>query len=69
MHGISEDTVYSIKRVVDDIVSKARRGAKIRFSVDNKNAKTTEFVSAILRYMRCKPYAENYRQILNSKGK
>ena len=69
VHGISEDTAYSIKRVVDDIVSKARQGVKIRLSVDNKNIKATELVSAISRYKRGKPYTETCRQILNSKSK
>jgi SNF2 family DNA or RNA helicase len=69
VHGISEDTAYSIKRVVDDIVSKARQGVKIRLSVDNKNVKATELVSAISRYKRGKPYTETCRQILNSKSK
>lgn len=69
VHGISEDTAYSIKKVVDDIVSKARQGVKIRLSVDNKNNKATELVSAISRYKRGKPYTETCRQILNSKSK
>lgn len=69
VHGISEDTAYSIKKVVDDIVSKARQGVKIRLSVDNKNTKATELVSAISRYKRGKPYTETCRQILNSKSK
>lgn len=69
VHGISEDTAYSIKRVVEDIVSKARQGVKIRLSVDNKNVKATELVSAISRYKRGKPYTETCRQILNSKIK
>jgi SNF2 family DNA or RNA helicase len=69
VHGISEDTAYSIKKVVDDIVSKARQGVKIRLSVDNKTAKATELVSAISRYKRSKPYTETCSQILNSKSK
>jgi SNF2 family DNA or RNA helicase len=69
VHGISEDTAYSIKRVVEDIVSKARQGVKIRLSADNKNAKATELVSAISRFKRGKPYAETCRQVLNSKSK
>lgn len=69
VHGISEDTAYSIKKVVDDIVSKARQGVKIRLSVDNKNVKATELVSAISRYKRGKPYTETCRQILNTKSK
>lgn len=69
VHGISEDTAYSIKKVVDDIVSKARQGVKIRLSVDNKNVKATDLVSAISRYKRGKPYTETCRQILNSKSK
>lgn len=69
VHGISEDTAYSIKRVVEDIVTKARQGVKIRLSVDNKNVKATELVSAISRYKRGKPYTEICRQILKSNNK
>lgn len=69
VHGISEDTAYSIKRVVDDIVSKARQGVKIRLSMDNKNFKATELISAISRYKRSKPYTEICSRILNSKSK
>lgn len=69
VHGIGENTANSIKQVVNDIVSKARQGVKIKLSVDNKTARATELVTAISRYKHCKPYAETCRQILNSYSK
>lgn len=37
VHGISEDAAYTIKSIVNDIVSKARQGVKIRLSTDNRS--------------------------------
>ena len=37
VHGISEDAAYSIKKNVNDIVSKARQGVKIKLSSDNRS--------------------------------
>lgn len=65
VHGISEDTAYSIKRIVGDIVSKAQQGVKIKLSTDNKTPAATQLVASIFKYSRVLPITENCRQILN----
>ncbi|MFI3236623.1 MAG: DEAD/DEAH box helicase [Lachnospiraceae bacterium] len=69
VHGISEDTAISIKREVDSIVSQARKGVKIRLSMDNRNRKATELVSAISRFKESKPHTEKCRKILAENNK
>lgn len=69
VHGISEDTAYSIKRVVSDIVNKARQGVKIRLSVDNKTKEASQLVLAISRYRKSQPIAEACRDIFNSNNR
>lgn len=56
IHGISEDTAYSIKRVVDKIVSTTRRGAKIRLSEDNKTSFSTQVVHTIAKLRKSEPH-------------
>ena len=64
VHGISEDTAYSIKRVVKDIVSKARQGVKIRLSTDNKTREATRLVLALSQYRRSRSVANDCRNLL-----
>lgn len=64
VHGISEDTAYSIKRIVNDIVSKARQGIKIRLSSDNRSKEAMALVLALSKYRRSQPVAEECRQLL-----
>lgn len=64
VYGISEDSAYSIKGVVNDIVSKARRSAKIRLSTDNKSKEATQLVAAISKFKRSKPIADDCLGIL-----
>lgn len=66
VHGISEDTAYSIKHIVGDIVSKARQGVKIKLSTDSKTAAATKLVTSIFKYNHALPLTENCRQILNT---
>ena len=47
VHGISEDAAYTIKRIVNDIVSKARQGVKISLSTDSLSKEETELVLAL----------------------
>ena len=47
IYGISDDAAYSIKRVVDKIVSTTRKGVKIKISADDKSAMTSQLVLAI----------------------
>lgn len=69
VHGISEDTAYSIKRIVGDIVSKARQGVKIKLSTDSKTSAATKLVTSISKYNRALPLTENCRQILNTNSR
>lgn len=64
IYGISEDSAFAIKRVVDDLADQARKGAKIRLSVDNQTPEATRLVSTISKYRRSMDYAETCRQML-----
>lgn len=69
VHGISQDTAYSIKHIVDDIVKNARQGTKIKLSADNKTQAASQLISAISKYRRCQPYIETCRKIKSSNSK
>lgn len=69
IHGISEDTAYSIKQIVSDIVSKVRHGIKIKLSTDSKTPESTKLITAIYKYNRSLFPIESCRQILNSNSK
>ena len=56
IHGIGEDTAYSIKRVVDEIVSTTRRSAKIRLSEDNKTKLASQVVLSIAKLRKSEPH-------------
>lgn len=64
VYGISEDSAYSIKRIVEDIVSKARQGAKIKLSTDNKTKEATQLVTAISKYRRSSTEIDKCRKLL-----
>ena len=65
VYGISEDTAYSIKHVVNDIVSKARQGAKIRLSTDNMTKEATKLVSDISKFTKIQPIVNDCRKLLD----
>ena len=70
VHGISEDTAYSIKRIVVDIVAKTRQGIKIRLSSDNRSKEATALVVALSQYHRIQPIAsECHRLLISNKQK
>lgn len=64
VHGISEDAAYSIKRIVNDIVSKASQGIKIRLSTDNKTKEATQLVSVISKYKQSKPVSDECKRLV-----
>ena len=66
VYGISEDTAYSIKRIVDNIVSKARQGAKIRLSTDNKTREATKLISSISKFKRSQPIVADCQRLLDN---
>ena len=65
VHGISEDAAYSIKSIVNDIVSKARQGVKIRLSTDNRSREATVLVLALSQFRRSQRVADECGQLLN----
>ena len=66
IHGISEDRAYEIKRIVNEIVSAARQGTKIRLSEDNKTAESTKVVSAISKLRNSESHISECRTLLRS---
>ena len=65
VYGISQDTAFSIRGIVDNIVSKARQGIKIRISSDSRTPAATQLVSAISKYRNSKPLADGSRTLLD----
>lgn len=65
VHGISEDAAYSIKGIVNNIVSKARQETKIKLSSDNRSKEATALVLALSKYRRSQPVADECRQLLS----
>lgn len=66
VHGVSEDSAYEIKRVVNEIVSATRQSVKIRLSVDNKTSAATKVVSAISKLRGSEPYIIECRKLLKN---
>lgn len=64
VHGVSEDSAYAIKRIVSQLADQAKKGVKIRLSVDNKTSAATQLVTAISKYRRSLPNADACRSIL-----
>ena len=50
VHGISEDTAYSIKRYAKQYAEQAKTGTKIKLSVDDKSKEATKLIMAIYEY-------------------
>lgn len=69
VHGISEDSAYAIKRVVNELVGQAQKGAKIKLSIDNKTPAATQLVTAITQYRRSQPHAETCHRMLEQHGR
>lgn len=65
VRGISEDTAYTIKRIVNNFVEKTRNEIKIKLSVDDKNKYSTSLVKAISIYKNCLPYIQNSEDLLS----
>ena len=66
VRGISEDAAYSIKKIVNDIVSKARQSIKIRLSTDNQSEEATELVLALLQYHCSLAVSDDCSKLLSS---
>lgn len=63
IYGISEDTAYSIKGVVKDIIAKANQSSKIRLSEDKKTKEAAELVLSIAKYRECDSYIEECERL------
>lgn len=55
VRGISEDTAYTIRQIVKELVNQTRKNTKIKINVDNKTIYSTELISAISRYSELQP--------------
>ena len=66
VRGISEDAAYSIKKIVNDIVSQAKQGIKIRISTDNQSEEATELVLALRQYHCSLSVSDECSKLLSS---
>lgn len=64
VHGVSADSAYGIKRVVNELADQAGKGVKIRLSSDNRTPQATQLVTALSKYRRSLPHAEACRRML-----
>ena len=64
VYGISEDSAFAIKGVVNDIASKAQKGLRIRLSTDDKNPASSKVVYAISKYKNYRPVADECQRLL-----
>ena len=69
IRGISEDTAYTIHRIVNDYIRKTQQTVKISLSTDDKNQEATSLVRAINQYRRSKVVAEICNNILSANQK
>ncbi len=69
VRGISTDTAYKIKKIVNDFVAKTRKEIKIKLSVDDRNKYATELVKAISIYKNSLSYVKNCNKLLNDNGR
>lgn len=69
VHGISEDTAYSIRRAVSNIVDQARKDTKFRLSSDNRTASATRLITAISHIRQLKPLLDECKKLKRDPGK
>lgn len=65
VYGISVNSAFTIKNIVNNIVELAIKGAKIQLSIDNKTAEATQLVLSISKYRHYLSFIDNCRQILS----
>ncbi len=65
VRGVSAESAYYIKRIVDDMVLKAHQSVKIKLSTDNKTPAATKLVSAIHKYNCALSLIETCRKLLS----
>lgn len=64
VNGVSEDGARNLKKAAERIANTAKKNAKIRISIDNKTAESTELVSAIYKYKKAEPFTEIANKLL-----
>lgn len=62
IHGISGDTAFTIRRIVEDIIEDTGKNVKIKLSIDNKTVEATELVRAISGYRMVLAYSEEAKK-------
>lgn len=65
VHGISEDSAYSIKKAVNEIIARSRLEVKVKLSSDNKTKESSELVLALLQYRRSQSVADISKKLLS----
>lgn len=66
VYGISEDSAYSIKGIVNGMASEARKGVKISLSSDNRTKEATALILALFQYRRSMPVADKCHALLTA---
>lgn len=63
IHGVSEDTAYTIRRIVDNLISQTRKDIKVRINADNKTSVSSNLVTLLSSLRRTLPLADQARQL------
>ncbi len=63
VYGISENSAYTIRRIVNGIVDQTRKNTKIRISTDRKTPTATRLITAIASIQRESSLVERCRQL------
>lgn len=58
IHGIGSQSAYTIRRVAEQILGRARQNTKIRLSLDEKTREATKLVTTVSAYIRLSPVLE-----------
>lgn len=66
IHGISEDSAYAIKGIVDTLADQASKDAKIRLSTDNRTPAANRLVRKIAQYRRYHSIANACQSLLTA---
>ena len=66
VNGVSEEGAYAIRRIVDDIIARARPGVKIRLSLDNRTEAAAQLIAAIHRFRRSRAPADTCRMMITA---
>lgn len=68
VRGISEDTAYTIKRIVREFLEQTQKELKIKISADNKTKSATQLVTAISVYKNAGPHIESCKRMDKAVG-